>query len=463
MNTHLYDLMVDFLDKNLQKKIDISVVGDVMFDEYYEVEVERISPEFPIPVYKSQTFDPVSGIIPGGAANVAYQFSNFNIDCQLVGLLNKNAEMAFNSHGINTEKCRVLSNCLVPTKRRIYSHDLPLVRHDIEKENYGLDDIKKHLCDLIVPEADFTIFSDYSKGLFSFPWFRKFILQNRNIVDPKNSFIDMWEGCTYFKPNQKEAEKLSDRKNVTDQLEFFIDALKCDGVLITQSGNGVVGKDKQGHEFAVRPEAKIGNPASVIGAGDCFIGFVSMALAHGFSLEKAAQIAFVAGCCYVQKKHNSPLCPAELFLFTGRKEIRNPEILKNRNFDLVFANGCFDNGLTEAHVACLEFAKKQGGKLVVALNSDSSVTKLKGAGRPVMSLQERMKVVAGLGCVDFVVSFDEETPLEILRKIMPEKIVKGGDYKPEQVVGKELAEVIIFKKIDCMSTTDKIKKIRTSN
>jgi len=460
MNGIIYDLISGFLEKDIQKKVEINVVGDVMFDEYYEVEVERISPEFPIPVYKSSSPDPCSGLIPGGAANVAYQFKYFNVESELISLLNKLGQVVLDSKGISTEYSKVLNNIWIPTKRRFYSQGVPLTRHDIEKENYGIDEIKKYLFDLKVPESDFTIYSDYSKGLFSCPWFRKYISQNNNIVDPKNNFIDLWEGCTFFKPNQKEAEKLSERKNASDQLEFFIDSLKCQGVLITRSGNGVVGKEVAGDEFEISPQFSLGNPVSVIGAGDCFISFVSMALSHGYSLEKAAQIAFVAGCCYVQKKHNSPLSGAELLSFIGCKHVRSPEILKNRNFELVFANGCFDNGLTPAHVACLEFAKKQGDKLVVALNSDDSVRKLKGEGRPVVPLEERIKVISGLGCVDYVVSFEEDTPLEIIKKIMPEKIVKGGDYRVEQVVGKDLAEVIIFNKIDCMSTTDKINKIK---
>jgi D-beta-D-heptose 7-phosphate kinase/D-beta-D-heptose 1-phosphate adenosyltransferase len=452
-------LITSFLEKDSQKPLEINVVGDIMFDEYYEVEVERISPEFPIPVYRSSSFDPSSGIIPGGAANVAYQFQHFNVKAELVGLLNKLGQVVFDSKNIKTNNCKVINNITIPTKKRIYSHNIPLVRHDIEKENYGLDDLKKHLFELQVPEADFTIYSDYSKGLFCCPWFRKFIQKNKTIVDPKNNFIDLWEGCTYFKPNAAEAEKLSERKNIDDQLEFFIDALKCEGVLITQSGQGVVGRQSNGYQFEVRPERLLPYPESVIGAGDCFISFITMALARGFNLEKAAQIAFSAGCCYVQKRHNSPLTPAELLQFNNIKEIKNPAILTRRCNKLVFSNGCFDLGLTAAHIECLKFAKKQGDCLVVGLNKDNSVARLKGPNRPIMPFEERAKVIAGLECVDFVVGFEEDTPLEIIKTIKPDVIVKGGDYKKDQVVGNELAEVVIFPMLNSLSTTEKIKKM----
>lgn len=459
MNSSAGDLLLAFLEKDSQKTIDINVVGDVMFDEYHEVEVERISPEFPIPVYKSNSLDPCSGIIPGGAANVAYQFKHFNVKSELVALLNKLGEVCFNAKGISTSNCKVYNNILIPTKKRFYSQGVPLVRHDIEKENYGIDEIKKYLFDLQVPDADFTIFSDYSKGLFSNPWFRKFITKTKSIVDPKNSFIDMWEGCSYFKPNASEAEKLSEKKNIHDQLEFFIDSLKCDGVVITRSGLGVIGKDDRNNIFEIVPESKLPNPESVIGAGDCFISFLTMGLARGFSLDKSAQIAFAAGCCYVRKRHNSPLSPAELLSYCGVKIISNPEILKRRNFKLVATNGCFDAGCTLAHVDCLKFAKNHGEKLLVAINSDASVAKLKGKGRPVLPAIERAKIIAALECVDFVAIFDEDTPYEIYKKVMPDLIIKGGDYRKDEVVGNDLADVIIFPYVNCVSTTEKVKKL----
>lgn len=452
------DLIVKFIEKDLANTVSVNVIGDPMIDEYFYVDVNRISPEFPIPVYKSANPERPDDLVPGGAANVAYQFSHFNVKAQLVCLLDKQSQILFESKDINTNYCKILQNINLPLKKRVYAQNTPLVRWDFEKDNYGLDDIKKHLLELSIPDSDYNIFSDYSKGLFSYPWFRKFIKNSPYIIDPKNTFIDLWEDCTVLKPNAVESKNLSDRKNWQDQADFFMDALRCKGVVITQSGDGVVGKEDD--YFEVRPEIGVQKPESVIGAGDCFMSFVAMALARGFDLKQASQIAFAAGSFYVQRKHNAPISPAELYQIAGVKHLHNPKVLIKRNFKLVFSNGCFDYGLTAAHVECLKFAKKQGDKLVVALNSDKSVQKLKGEGRPILPLEDRIKIISALEFVDYVVSFDDETPYELIKQIVPDYIVKGGDYKKENVVGNDLAKVILFKHMDCLSTTGKILKMK---
>jgi D-beta-D-heptose 7-phosphate kinase/D-beta-D-heptose 1-phosphate adenosyltransferase len=132
--------------------------------------------------------------------------------------------------------------------------------------------------------------------------------------------------------------------------------------------------------------------------------------------------------------------------------------LLNRNFTLAFTNGCFDFGLTAGHIACLEFAKCQCDRLVVALNTDDSIRRLKGEGRPVLPLEDRMRIVSALRCVDYVVSFDEDTPLEVIKAIRPDVIVKGGEYSPEQVAGYGLAPVKICPMVECLSTTQKLRR-----
>lgn len=453
-------LIIKFLDDVLNKKISINVIGDNIVDEYYDVDVERISPEFPIPVYKSNSMDPSSGLIPGGAANVAAQFSFFNVNVELVTLLDKLCQVVYESKGIKTNYSKILGNIFIPRKRRIYSQNIPLVRHDFEKENYGLDDIKRQLLDFNIPDSDFNIFSDYSKGLFCIPWFRKFMQNAENIVDPKSNFIDLWEGCTYFKPNSVEAERLSERKNFRDQLEFFMDALKCKGVIITQSGDGVVGKDINQDLFEIRPASKMPSPQSVIGAGDCFVAFVTMALARGFNLQEASTLAFAAGSLYVQKKHNSPLCPVDLFELTGQKLVANPAILKKRNFTLSFTNGCFDL-LHAGHLSSLSFAKKQGQKLCVAVNSDESVKSLKQENRPIINLNNRIKMLESLEFIDYIVVFDDDTPYDLIDTIRPDVLVKGADYKTKLVVGSDIVQDVRFAPIvSGLSTTSIIDKIK---
>lgn len=451
-------LIKKFLEIDSESKISINVIGDSIIDEYYEVAVQRISPEFPIPVYKSDSCSTSSGSIPGGAANVAFQFSHFNVDVEYISLLTNLSKVIFNSNGIKTNYCKIVDNMLIPVKKRIYSQNIPLTRWDIEKENFGLEDIKKHLLDLHIPESDMNIFSDYNKGMFSIPWFRKFFKNSKSIVDPKNKNIDLWQDCTVFKPNAIEARNFSDRKNWKDQADYFMNALRCESVVITQGGDGVVGKNLD--YFEHRPDSVLPKVESVIGAGDCFCSFLAMALVRGFSLQEASQIGFEAGSLYVLRNLNKPICPAELWSLTGSKVITKPEILVNRNFKLAFTNGCFDL-LHAGHLSSLNYAAKQGDKLCVAINSDDSVRKIKGEKRPVMSLEDRLNLLQNLSCVDYVIVFDDETPLDIIKTIEPDVIVKGAEYVNKVVVGRDYCKEVKFAPtLGDYSTTSVIENLK---
>jgi D-beta-D-heptose 7-phosphate kinase/D-beta-D-heptose 1-phosphate adenosyltransferase len=237
-----------------------------------------------------------------------------------------------------------------------------------------------------------------------------------------------------------------------------MDALRCEGVVITQSGNGVVGKQED--YFEIRPREVLHRPESVIGAGDCFISFITMAMARGFSLEDASKIAFAAGTFYVQRKHNSPISPAELLSVGKIKFVKNPSILKKRNFKLVVTNGCFDI-LHAGHLQTFNFAKSKGDKLCVAINTDSSVSRIKGLSRPVISLENRIKMIEALDVVDYVVCFDEDTPYDLYKNISPDVLVKGGDYEEKYVVGKDLVkELYICPLVEGLSTSKLVAKIK---
>ena len=176
----------------------------------------------------------------------------------------------------------------------------------------------------------------------------------------------------------------------------------------------------------------------------------------------AVKIAYEAGAVYVQNRHNKPILPFDLQKYINPLQAKfvTPEFLKDRPKDnkLVFTNGCFDL-LHEGHLHTLREAKKLGGDLVVALNSDESVKRLKGENRPIQDLKERMAIISSLEFVDFVVSFDTDTPLELIQTIKPEVVVKGAEYKPENVVGYGLAEIVVVPYLDGKSTTNKINKI----
>lgn len=450
----------EFLKKNREERLNIHVLGDALVDEYYKVKVNRISPEFPMPIMWSLTDDPQRK--PGGAANVAYQFKNFNVDVTLDCLPDLDAASVFVDHGINYHTPMIQIQSKLPVKRRFFDDNVQIIRHDIESRLCGvtaeiIDFYTDSLCQEIGKrkvQPNVTIFSDYNKGFFNSEECNLLDLYNSSItiVDPKKGPIKKWRGCTIFKPNAKEAEDLSGRTKWKEQAKYFQNELECESVVITDGGKKVSGVYKE--EFFCFVPDKVVEVESVIGAGDTFCVFLALAVGHGFTIPEAAEIAWTAGSVYVQNNMNRPITPAEL----AKDKIVSPEDLANRDYKLVFTNGCFDAGLTVAHVKCLEFAKQHGDKLVVAMNSDASVTRIKGNGRPILSFLERSQIVSALGCVDFIVEFNEDTPKKVIDQIRPSVIVKGGDYKKEDVVGKEIAEIKIFPYIEATSTTEKIRR-----
>lgn len=448
-----------FLKKLKNSNHKIAVYGDSILDEYYNVKSNRISPEFPIPISLTSDENPIE-TLPGGAGNVVRQFINFtNIEVEFYSLLDAFAKQEYIKKGINVEKCIDLPNeSKIPRKKRFYNGSFPLFRWDVEKNNFGISEIESYQEELnnrlMSSKAQVCIFSDYSKGVFSnnIKYFFK-----KSIIDPKNDPIEKWKNCDVFKPNRTEALNLSKQEDPKDQCLFFKRKINCNNVLITDSYKGFYGIDQNNNFFEYKSNKKETN-ASVIGGGDCFVSYLTLSLILGFDIYEASEISFDISYFYVTKNKNINLSYLDFYCLLENKYV-DKDFLANRNFNLVFTNGCFDAGLTAGHIECLKFAKKQGDKLVVALNSDSSISRLKGNGRPILPLEERMKIISSLEFVDFVISFDEDTPLQIIKQIKPQLIVKGGDYNSEDVVGKEHSKVVIFPKVDCLSTTEKIKKL----
>ena len=453
------EILQKFLQKNRQHRLNIHVLGDAMIDEYYEVKVNRISPEFPMPIMWSPRDEPRRR--PGGAANVAYQFKNFNATATLHCFPDKNAQDVFVDHGVNPWNF-VDVRATLPVKRRFLDGKVQITRHDIESPLCGLsedviDFYTDSLCQDIVKHKmnpAVAIFSDYNKGFFNSDE-RNLLEKYHNsitIVDPKKGPLRKWRGCTIFKPNKKEATELTGRTKWQEQAKELQNYLECESVVITDGGHKVSGVWRD-EFFCFRPDKTV-EVESVIGAGDTFCVFLALAVGHGFTVPEAAEIAWTAGSVYVQNNLNRPIVPAEL----SPTSIVDPQDLAQRDFKLVFTNGCFDL-LHEGHLQTLRFAREKGDKLVVALNSDESVKRLKGDDRPVKSLEQRMSVVAALGMVDFVVSFSKDTPLEVIKKIKPDVLVKGDGYCIDSVVGADVVpEVFIAPTVDGISTTRFVEK-----
>jgi len=448
------DPIDQFLEKNRNYKLKIDCVGDAMVDIYQEVTVNRISPEFPMPIMK------VAGKQvrkPGGVANVEQQLKYFNVDTRL---------FCFNDGSFPCTDCTTEINAPyetghLPVKQRYLEGDIQITRYDDEYDNYRLTDEqiaekRKLAYDSFANKepADVVILSDYNKGFFSpevnwVDYLNKMGI--KSVVDPKTNNLSQWKGCTVFKPNAKEAADLSGYSYYRDQVHFFQDRLDCEAVVITHSGEGVFGIWGSDY-FEFIPIEEV-NVRSSVGAGDCFIAFLAMAVGHGFVRNEAIEIAYSAGEQYVQGIKNQPISPAQL----SDTKIVHPEDLKNRPFTLAFTNGCYDI-LHSGHLHTLNFASDKADKLVVAVNSDESVKRLKGPERPIKNLSERMGLLASLEMVDFVVSFDEDTPLETIKKCTPDALIKGADYGPGQIVGEDIVpETFRVPLVKGKSTTNLIK------
>lgn len=450
----------DLLQRNGKYKPIIHVIGDSMVDDFHQARVTRISPESPnVCVMVSDTDQPVA--LPGGAANVCYSLRNFNVDVRLFCWADDYSEAVYDKAGLWCGGL-VKINGLIPRKKRFFDGDVQVSdRWDIERPFCGLNEqeIISARSELIgkihqAGPVDVVIFSDYNKGLFSLnPFSYLDSTVPVTIVDPKKGPLDKWYGCTIFKPNAVEAQELSGLTDWKDQCIYFKNRLNCKAVIITQSGNGVVGLDDEFFEY--RPKNKV-NAVKIMGAGDCFVGILALAVGHGFNIEDAAIMAFEAGLLYVQNSSHMPIVPWQLH---KQSKFVNPEELCNRNFKLVLTNGCFDI-LHAGHLESLRIAKNKGDKLVVAVNSDASVSRLKGPKRPVISLKDRMDLLAALEMVDYVVYFDEDCPQKLIEQIKPDVLVKGEDWKGKKVAGADIVKEICYVPlVNGRSTTSIIDKI----
>lgn len=250
-----------------------------------------------------------------------------------------------------------------------------------------------------------------------------------------------------IKPNYSEACALTGESNLEKQYDLIKQITNAKEIMITLGGNGVYSKN-----FEYKPKEINESPNSVIGAGDCFMAFAAMAMAHDFMPHEVSEIAFEMGALYVQDKHNLPITISKILEKHAPEEAKyiSPDL--PRDYSLCFTNGCFDI-LHRGHIETLKFAKSKAEKLVVAVNTDESVARLK-PGRPINKLADRMAVIANLECVDYVVPFAEDTPYELIKKLKPDVLIKGGDYDPASIIGADLVDkVFIAPMIPNLSTT----------
>ena len=461
----------------------VLVLGDVMLDRYWFGSTNRISPEAPVPVVKVQENEDRAG----GAANVAMNIASLNVPVTLHGLVgNDDAGRALDKllseHRIQNQCVAVDSHPTI-TKLRILSRHQQLLRLDFEEGFHNLDchELLAKLATEITAYGA-LILSDYGKGTLDAVQQMIQIARQANVpvlIDPKGTDFERYRGATLLTPNMSEFEAVAGHCNDEDEIVAkglkMIADFDLSALLITRSEKGMTLLRPNQDPFHLPTQAK--EVYDVTGAGDTVISVLATAIADGRSLEEACYLANAAAGIVVGKLGTSTVSPSELEQAihqraeTGFGVVSEAELKaiiqqsKTRGEKIVMTNGCFDI-LHPGHVSYLENARKLGDRLIVAVNTDESVKRLKGESRPINDLDARMAVLAGLASVDWVVPFAEDTPQRLIGEILPDLLVKGGDYKPEEIAGSQEVwvnggEVRVLNFENGCSTTNVIKKIQS--
>jgi len=434
--------------------VQVLTVGDVMLDQYWFGPTSRISPEAPVPVVN------ITGAQAraGGAANVAINLASLGAATSLVGIAGDDANRAkllslLAAQGIDADIVAAPDRPTI-TKLRVLSRNQQLIRLDTEEAFNSEDaDALMPILERRIPQAAVCILSDYAKGTLvrASDWIGR--CRDHGVpvlVDPKGVDFTRYRGATVLTPNLAEFEAVTGRADNDAQLAERGQALCAEldvgslVVTLSERGMAVISAD----ETPVFLPARVREVFDVTGAGDTVIAVLAAGLATGQTLAEAAALANLAAGLVVRKIGVASVTSSELRLalhehgFGGRGLLSRSEAVlvtqeaRGRGERIVMTNGCFDI-LHQGHVAYLEEAKAHGDRLLVAVNDDASVARLKGAGRPINPVADRMAVLAGLAAVDWVVPFGEETPADLIAEILPDVLVKGGDYRPEDIAGAE--------------------------
>lgn len=462
----------------------VLVFGDVMLDRYWQGPTSRISPEAPVPVVNIKDQEDRAG----GAANVAVSIATLGAKVKLMGITGQDENGQIMKSLLNNAG---IENLLFPhpnkptiTKLRVLSRHQQLIRLDFEESFSGsnLDELYQSFENQL-GQAQVVVLSDYGKGTLSDP---QPLIKAANakhipiLVDPKGTDFERYRGATLITPNLSEFEAVVGHCATDDELiskgRALIDEYDLDAVLITRSEKGMTLVQRNQAPFHQPTRAR--EVFDVTGAGDTVISVLAAALASGSGLPQAMSLANTAAGVVVGKLGTATVTTEEL-----RHELRNESQLgagvfdettllklvvqaRSRGETLVMTNGCFDI-IHPGHVQYLKEAKALGDRLLIAVNSDQSVSRLKGPTRPINSLEHRMAVLSGLASVDWVVPFSEDTPERLICAVLPDILVKGGDYKIEHIAGHECVQnnggqVIVLSFKDNCSTSAIINKINQS-
>lgn len=476
-----------FLSETI-KKIKIGVIGDVMLDRYFYGEVKRISPEAPVPVNHVKRIESVLG----GAANVAANLAHLGCKVFVGGVTGDDdnrrlLEQMFSQTGIDFSGLIKSSKRATVTKMRIIGATQQMLRLDFEEVGDLLPEetmlLNEWLSGLFDQGLDGIIISDYAKGVCSDAFCKKVIKTAHAynvpvLVDPKGAQWEKYSGADFITPNLKEMCEAAG-KSIANEDESVLAIAKearehygIKNVVVTRSEKGMTLAGQQG--FVLHSPATAQEVFDVSGAGDTVAATLMACVAGSLPLADAVYLANKAAGIVVSKVGTYPVRRNELLRIISEDDFRAKHICCTLNWKeikalssiwkdagekIVFTNGCFDL-LHVGHVTYLEKAAALGKHLIVGLNTDASVKRLKGESRPLVNENDRARVLAALACIDAVVFFDEDTPAELIKIIKPDILVKGGDYKPDEVVGRENAgEVKIIDFEEGYSTTGIVEQI----
>jgi D-beta-D-heptose 7-phosphate kinase/D-beta-D-heptose 1-phosphate adenosyltransferase len=444
--------------------VRVLCVGDVMLDRFVMGQVKRISPESPVPVLSisgSQSF-------PGGAANVARNVASLGGLCTLVSVVGEDSvarELQAAMRAVVGIQCEFCTAADRPTseKIRFVANGQQMLRADAEVTRPIGAATARELVDRVrslAPAHDVIVLSDYAKGLLTDEVIRACIEIAQGcrlplVVDPKSVDLRRYTGATVITPNSKEVLDATGIDPTDDDTlaeaagSSILHSAGVDAVLLTRAHRGMtlVGAGRT----VVHIEASAREVFDVVGAGDTVIATLALALGAGLDLAEAARLSNFAAGVVVGKRGTATVTQTELAdevtrlqrgsLQTLREKIMSCDdavelahTWRRNGFTVGFTNGCFDI-LHVGHLALLSFSRQNSGRLIVAVNSDASVKRLKEPGRPINSENDRAMVLAALSAVDAVVIFDDDTPLAMIEELSPDVLVKGADYTLDNIVG----------------------------
>ena len=480
--------MLDLARLDQLQKASVLVIGDVMLDRYFIGDTNRISPEAPVPVVRVAHSEDRAG----GAANVARNIAHLDGQAAILGIIGNDTDGRLLKGLLVKEKVHSelleLDDARTISKTRIISRHQQMVRLDMEDTfpSAQAESVKKRYGEL-VEQYNTVIISDYAKGTLA--CVSDLIQSARSagkqvLVDPKSKDFSLYRGATVITPNLGEfkaagGDASSDEAMLSSARAMLAEA-GIDSMLLTRSEQGMsLITQTEHHHFP----AEVLEVSDVTGAGDTVIATLGTLLSAGFDLKDAAWLSNLAAGIVVAKLGAATVSPEELAArashqWSAKTSGYHPSVeqsllhidyARQQGERIVFTNGCFDI-LHAGHVRYLAQARALGDRLVVGVNSDASVRRLKGEERPVNSLDDRMEVLSALACVDWVIPFgdnseENDTPEQLIKRVNPQVLAKGGDYTIDAIVGADFVqanggEVAILPTVEGRSTTGLIKKVR---